>query len=255
MKTIVKTLAAFGLLTVSAPAFAPLAWAQSPSDHDAHHPAQSEAPTAAPALPASPSAQGGMGGAAMPKSMGGGMGDGMGMDMMRKMRTMRMMGMGGCGMGAMEATDYVEGRIAFLRAELKITDEQTRVWNAFADALRARAQKLAETGGSMAGQGAAQQPPTVVDRLDLQERLLTARLEGLKAIKAAVVPLYAALSDDQKKTADELLGPHVGMGMMAMPGMSRGGMMGQGMMGAGSKGGGMTQPGQMKPESMPGMGK
>jgi len=41
---------------------------------------------------------------------------------------------------------------------------------------------------------------------------MTAHLEALRKFKAAVDPLYAALGDEQKKTADELLiGP---MGMM-----------------------------------------
>jgi len=42
--------------------------------------------------------------------------------------------------------------------------------------------------------------------------MITAHLEALHRLKAPVEPLYAALSDEQKKTADELLmGP---MGMM-----------------------------------------
>jgi hypothetical protein len=42
--------------------------------------------------------------------------------------------------------------------------------------------------------------------------MLTAHLEALRAFKAAVDPLYAVLSPDQKKTTDQLLmGP---MGMM-----------------------------------------
>jgi hypothetical protein len=46
----------------------------------------------------------------------------------------------------------------------------------------------------------------------MQEKMMTAHLEALRKLKSAVDPLYAALSDEQKKTADELLmGP---MGMM-----------------------------------------
>jgi hypothetical protein len=42
--------------------------------------------------------------------------------------------------------------------------------------------------------------------------MMTAHLEALRKFRAAVEPLYVALSDEQKKTADELLiGP---MGMM-----------------------------------------
>jgi hypothetical protein len=47
--------------------------------------------------------------------------------------------------------------------------------------------------------------------LDRYERMLSVRLEAVRTVKAAFDPLYAALSDDQKKTADELFG---GMGIM-----------------------------------------
>jgi len=43
---------------------------------------------------------------------------------------------------------------------------------------------------------------------------MAAHLDSLRKLKVAVEPLYAALSADQKKTADELMvGP---MGMMGM---------------------------------------
>ena len=38
---------------------------------------------------------------------------------------------------------HIEGRIAFLKAELKITDAQQPLWNAVADAMRASAQDMA----------------------------------------------------------------------------------------------------------------
>jgi hypothetical protein len=144
--------------------------------------------------------------------------------MMRMMRGMRMMGPGTSGMSTI---DRVEGRIAFLRAELKITDAQASAWNAFADALRTNAQKLGQVRASMMPQPSAAQPqaPTLAERLDLQERWLLARLEGTRAIKAAFTTLYGTLSDEQKKTADELLAPHMGMtGMMGMMRMMRGQM-------------------------------
>ena len=75
-----------------------------------------------------------------------------------------------------------------------------------------------------------QQAPTMAERLDQQERWLGARLEGIRALKSAVTTLYGTLSEDQKKTANELLAPQMGMGMMAM-------MPGQG-------------PGQMQPRQM-----
>ena len=137
------------------------------------------------------------------------------MNMMEMMRTMRMMGPGTAGMATI---DRIEGRIAFLRTELKITEAQTSAWNAFADALRTNAKKLGEVRALMMPQPGAgqQQAPTMIERLDLQERWMLARLEGTRTIKSALSKLNEILSDDQKKSANELLAPHMGMGMMAM---------------------------------------
>lgn len=153
-----------------------------------------------------------------------------GQGMMGRTGMMNMMGgmrQQGAGMGGMAMIDHVEGRIAFLRTELKITDAQTVAWNAFADALRANAKSLGEVRASMMGQGGAA-PKTLVDRLTLQEKWLAARLEGTRAIKLALTNLVGTLSDDQKKTADELLAPH--MGMMAMMGGMQQSPMGPGRM-------------------------
>jgi len=50
------------------------------------------------------------------------------------------------------------------------------------------------------------------DRLDQNEQLMAAQLDALRAMNKALKPLYATLSDDQKKAADQLFwGP---MGMM-----------------------------------------
>jgi hypothetical protein len=45
-------------------------------------------------------------------------------------------------MGMMGMADHVEGRIAYLKAELKITEAQMPQWNAFADALRSNAASM-----------------------------------------------------------------------------------------------------------------
>ena len=198
---------------VSAAAMNVSAWAQAPDAHSHDH-AEGGAPTATqPAAPAPP----GMGGMA---------------DMMRMMQSMRMMGPGAAGMGmaGMGTIERVEGRIAFIRAELKITDAQANAWNAFAGALRANAQKLGALRPAMMPQSGSSGPAqTLADRLDVQERWLAARLEGTRAIKAAFTPLFGTFSEDQKKTATELLGPHLGLAMM--PGQMGAGPMGPGQMG------------------------
>jgi LTXXQ motif family protein len=199
-------------------------WAQSAVEHEAHHPDQKGVPAAA--QPQSPAGQPGM--------MGQGMMSGRGMmgDNMPMMQMMRMMGQSGAeagcaGMSGMATIDRVEGRIAFLKTELKITDAQNAAWSAFADALRTNAKSLGEVRASMMPQeGAGQQ--SLVDRLALHEKWLAARLEGTRAMKSALTNLVGTLSDEQKKTSDELLAPHLGMNAMA--GMAQCGQMGQGRM-------------------------
>jgi hypothetical protein len=67
----------------------------------------------------------------------------------------------------------------------------------------------------MSPSGAGQpQAPTIIDRVESQERWIQARLEGIRTMKTGLSKLYESLSDDQKKSANELLAPH--MGMMAM---------------------------------------
>lgn len=233
-------------------------WAQTPTpaEHDTHHPADSAKSEPAPA-PSAPAAgqpgmtapQGGMGGMPMMGMMKGMMGNMPMMNMMNMMESMQAARMMGPGMGGMATIDRIEGRIAFLRAELKITDAQAGAWNAFADTLRANARKLGELRASMMGRsGDAQQPSsTMADRLDRQEQWLLARLEGTRAMKATFAKLNEALSDEQRKTANEILAPHMGMGMMAM----MGGQMQPGQMQPGQMGPGKMQdkmgPGQMQP--------
>ncbi len=204
------------LTTLSYPGFA-----QSPADHQAHHPDQKEAPAAKPAappeMPRGTTPSQGMRG-------GGMMGGNMSMpDMMRMMGMMRQSG--GDGMGGVETIDHVEGRIAFLRTELKITDAQQSAWNAFADTLRTNAKTLGDMRSTMMSQQSAGSPE-LVEKLALQEKWLAARLEGTRAMKSALSNLVATFSDEQKKTADELLAPQMGM----MP-MMQGGRMGSMRMG------------------------
>ena len=214
------TMAAFLLAATST-----LASAQSSADHEAHHPQQNAAP--AQAQPAPPPTQQGMGPS---RGMMGGS------EMMNMMSDsmMQMMASRQCGMGGMGTIDRVEGRIAFLRTELKITDTQSAAWNAFADTLRNNAKSLGEVRATMMSQ-AGTAPQSLVDRLTLQEKWLAARLEGTRAMKSALTNLAGTLSDDQKKTADQLLAPHMGMNAM-MCGMQSGQM------------GGQMQPGMMMQE-------
>src|SRR5579863_9756543 len=112
------------------------AGAQTAQDHNAHHPATlPQVEDAAGASPASEKA-------ATPMSMGAMMSGGMG-QMMGMMQSMTAMPGAGVGAG-MAPFAHIEGRIAFLKTELGITDAQLPQWNAFADALRAGAKGTRE---------------------------------------------------------------------------------------------------------------
>jgi hypothetical protein len=142
-------------------------------------------------------AQGQMQGPMMDRGMmGGGM-----MGMMRMMAECPMM-MGG------DIASHAVGRIAFLKAELSITDAQKAVWDAYAAAIAKNLQGMQATRTTMMKMMEAKSP---VERLDNQIAAMEGRVAALKEIKPALAALYAALSDEQKKKADQLL---TGMGCM-----------------------------------------
>jgi hypothetical protein len=144
--------------------------------------------------------------AAAPAGMPNGMPGNMGMGPGGMMGMMQMMGPAHMQMMA----QHVEGRIAYLKAELKITDAQLPQWNAFADAMRDNAKSMQGMMGSMMSMG---QDGSLPDKLAAREKQLTAQTEAIRKLKAAAEPLYAALSADQKKTADEIMVSPMGMMM------------------------------------------
>ena len=118
--------------------------------------------------------------------------------------------------------EHVDGRLAYLKAELKLTDSQTGAWNAFADAWRATAQK-AKQKCDAADMRADNSKPAVLNKLSMMENHMVDHLEVVRAQKATIESLFTNLSDEQKKTANETL-----TGIMKV-GMSMGDMMGGGM--------------------------
>jgi hypothetical protein len=182
--------------------------AQTAQDNTAHHP-----DTAAPTVPTPGGWSGTMPGmgmmpggsdmGAMMQSMMPMMRMMMAQDMMRQMRgSMRMM-----------PFTHVEGRIAFLKVELGITEAQLPQWNAFADALRAGVMNMQQIMDKLTHDG---MPTAAPARAQVMVQIMSARLDGMKAMLAAGQALYDVLSDDQKKIADALMserGQMMGMGL------------------------------------------
>lgn len=107
--------------------------------------------------------------------------------------------------------DRVEGRLAFLKTELKITEAQSSAWNMVTSAIRDSAKRRNE--GMKAIWSDDDKAKSLLDRLQLHEQFMTARLHEIKQLKAAWSDLYGQLSEDQKKEADGLVIPMMGMGM------------------------------------------
>ncbi len=123
--------------------------------------------------------------------------------------------------GAFQPGRHIEGRIAFLKAELKITDAQGPAFDKFAEALRVTAKeadaRMEARRASMPkppADGQAQpdgpKPPTALERIERQADGARFMAASSQRILDSFKPLYASLSDDQKKTADELVGRYVG---------------------------------------------
>jgi hypothetical protein len=105
--------------------------------------------------------------------------------------------------GPADVTERIEGRLAFLKTELQVTDRQTADWNALADALRSGRQHLLEARKLLV----MDDKVTGTERVEHYERHLSERLEAIKTARAAFNKLYPTLSDNQKQTADTILLP------------------------------------------------
>lgn len=188
IKTLPVLLVSVGLI------FGTAVWAA-----DEHHPA-GEAGAPSTTMPG-PGGQMPMGGPAGQMPMGGTSGMMSGSAMMGN-GMMPMMGM---------MIDHVEGRLAFLKTELEITEAQMPKWDAFTDAVRASVKDMTGMQRSMMHAGQEALPA----RIEQNEKALSARLDALRKIKATVDPLYASFSEEQKRTADQLMVSPMGMiGMM-----------------------------------------
>jgi len=98
---------------------------------------------------------------------------------------------------------HVEGHIAFLKAELKITPEQESLFATVAAAIRTDVQDLETSHQQMIAAAPAQ--PTAVQLLERRTNLARLRVGAEERFLNAFRPLYASLSPDQKQTADELI--------------------------------------------------
>lgn len=107
-----------------------------------------------------------------------------------------------CPMMGGSGQTHAAGRIAFLKAELEITDSQKPVFDAYTAVLKDNLQNMHAMRQSMMG---AMSAKTAVERLDAHLSMMEGRTASLQKVKPKLEALYAALNDEQKKKANAML--------------------------------------------------
>lgn len=124
-------------------------------------------------------------------------GKGQGMQMMQGSCPMQ-----GMRMNEMHSATFSKGRIAFLEAELEITESQKKQFEEYATSVRenlAHMQNMRENMHNM------MQSDTPVERLDMHITMMEDRLETLKEIQEPLEALFETLTDAQKEKASQLM--------------------------------------------------
>jgi hypothetical protein len=105
--------------------------------------------------------------------------------------------------GAMAAA-----RLAYLKSELKITSGQETAWKTFADQAKQQAEAMQALRTTVQGSTQATAP----ERLELRNQIMKKRQDQMEKSTAAFKDLYAALTPEQKKVADQRFGGGPGFG-------------------------------------------
>ena len=107
----------------------------------------------------------------------------------------------------MMPSQLVDGRIAFLKAELKITPAQETQWQQVATAMQQNATALDQVIGNGRQQSGSMD---AIQRLSLREQFAKVRADNDTRLLTAFKPLYASLSPEQQQMANTLVGAHHG---------------------------------------------
>lgn len=97
--------------------------------------------------------------------------------------------------------DAVEHHIADLHTKLKITSAEESQWKEVADTMRENAKDMDK---AIDKRSASMANATAVDDLNAYAEIAQAHAKGVKKLASAFSGLYSAMSDDQKKEADEI---------------------------------------------------
>jgi protein CpxP len=112
---------------------------------------------------------------------------------------------------AMSRADRVEARLAYVKTALKITPAQQAQWDAYANFSRKSAQERdkqfqsRQARGPGVGGHRGRFGGNAIERLERQQAFLAQAQTRVAQRLEVEKPLYAALSPDQQKIADEVL--------------------------------------------------
>src|SRR5271155_614245 len=98
--------------------------------------------------------------------------------------------------------ETVEQRITSLHSALKITPDQDAKWNAVAQAMRENAASMEKLVA--ANRTTAPQSMSAVEDLKTYQKFAQAHVDGLKNLIGSFATLYDAMTDTQKKNADQV---------------------------------------------------
>lgn len=101
--------------------------------------------------------------------------------------------------------EHIDGQLGFIQAELKISEAQVPQWNVFAGAFRVDKERQAQLCAAAQEQARSMAAASLPDSMGMVADRLTARLESVRSMQAAIAPLYAILTPEQKKKADEIM--------------------------------------------------
>lgn len=119
----------------------------------------------------------------------------------------------------------VAGKLAYLQADLSITDAQRGAFDDWKGVVLSSAKAHSDACLARADDGQQHMHHDALERTARMEKMLEARLAQLKAERPALEHLYASLTPDQKKEFDraEAFGHHHGHHMGHMGGEGRDG--------------------------------
>ena len=102
--------------------------------------------------------------------------------------------------GMMDPAARVEQRLGRLKSELKLTQQQEPLWQAFAEKSKAEAGKGMQ---AMRERMADDKPLSAPDRMAQMQSRMKERVAAMESVNESFKRLYAGLSPEQKAAADK----------------------------------------------------